>query len=289
MIIYFSEGRLGNQLFQYAFLTTIAKPTEKIIVFSMNELFEVFDVYNYNFKNIKISNRYIRFMLRKFFVPILSKFFEIMASFKIVTFIKQKKIENIQFPELIIKKGILPFKFVNTDYFQSETFFNKIVLKNIKIKEKYIKEARKIINSLPQDHQIVFVHIRRGDCLPAIFMGKKGVNLPKRYYIKAISELQKELKKPFYIFLSDDPDYVEDCFEEFGNKLVSRNDMGVDFALMTLCEYGICSNSTFSWWGAYLMENRKKVIFPKYWYGWKVKKESHLGIYPQFATVLEID
>jgi hypothetical protein len=43
--------------------------------------------------------------------------------------------------------------------------------------------------------------------------------------------------------------------------------MGIVFALMTLCEYGVCSNSSFSWWGAYLMKNKKIVIMPKYWYG----------------------
>jgi len=58
---------------------------------------------------------------------------------------------------------------------------------------------------------------------------------------------------------------------------------------MSLCEYGVCSNSTFSWWGAYLMKNRKKVIFPKYWLGWKQKIEIPSGIYPEFATILEVE
>jgi hypothetical protein len=37
------------------------------------------------------------------------------------------------------------------------------------------------------------------------------------------------------------------------------------------------------------MNNRKKVIFPKYWFGWKQKIESHHGIYPEFATILEVE
>jgi Glycosyl transferase family 11. len=82
--------------------------------------------------------------------------------------------------------------------------------------------------------------------------------LPKKYYLKAIEIISKEVNNPYFIFLSDDPDYVRDCFEDIKPKYISNNPVGVDFALMTLCEYGVCSNSTFSWWGAYLSKNRKK-------------------------------
>jgi hypothetical protein len=37
------------------------------------------------------------------------------------------------------------------------------------------------------------------------------------------------------------------------------------------------------------MKKKKKVIFPKYWYGWKQKVESHAGIQPdkQWAETVE--
>jgi hypothetical protein len=37
------------------------------------------------------------------------------------------------------------------------------------------------------------------------------------------------------------------------------------------------------------MKNKKKVIFPKYWYGWKQKIESHVGIQPSWAEVIDIE
>ena len=92
----------------------------------------------------------------------------------------------------------------------------------------------------------------------------------------------------FFIFLSDDAGFVECCFEDIENKYISRNSMTVDLALMSLCLYGIVSNSSFSWWGAYMMKDRKKVVFPKYWYGWKNKVESHVDIQPEWAEVIEV-
>ncbi len=37
------------------------------------------------------------------------------------------------------------------------------------------------------------------------------------------------------------------------------------FSIMSSCKGGICANSTFSWWGSYLIDREKIVILPKQW------------------------
>ena len=181
-------------------------------------------------------------------------------------------------------------RYVNTNFFQSEIFFEQDLASasSIRVKEKYLAKARQFLLDIPESYTKVFVHIRRGDYLSESYMSERGIDLPKSYYVDAINLIKGRIKNPFFIFLSDDPLWAVDNFQEIEPKIVSTNSMQVDLAIMTLCEVGVISNSSFSWWGAYLMDERELVIAPKYWYGWKQQIESHPGIQPSFSIVLDI-
>ncbi|GLI54153.1 alpha-1,2-fucosyltransferase [Thermodesulfovibrio yellowstonii] len=284
MIIFISDGRLGNQLFQYAFLRTIAKKNEKIITISMDIFKKYFEVNNHNFKNMKLG-KYVLFFVRKILRPY---FLMTLVKLRFIGYIKQDRNEISALPGFKKKLGLLPIIFVETDFFQSESFFEKDKL-DFGIKQEYFEKAQKFLEQIPKVYTNIFVHIRRTDYLSESYLGEKGINLPKNYYEKAIKEIAKGIQNPFFIFLSDDPEFVECCFPYIQNKIISKNDAGTDLAIMSLCEYGIVSNSSFAWWGAYLMKCRKRVIFPKYWYGWKQKIQSHIGIYPKWADVIEVE
>ena len=49
-------------------------------------------------------------------------------------------------------------------------------------------------------------------------MNERGIDLPKAYFKKAIELIKQEVQNPFFIFLTDDPSYCRDCFEELENK-----------------------------------------------------------------------
>jgi hypothetical protein len=247
----------------------------------------LFDTLDFDKKRIfHNSNRHLGFFFIKVVSPLI---LYPLCKLRIINYVEQKKDINFRpLPEWHEQRGILPFlRYVSSDFFQSETFFDRTVLSELHIKEKYIAEARQFVSSVPKNYEKVFVHIRRGDYLKESFEGERGIDLPKSYFNKAINIIKKEIDAPFFIFLSDDTSYVESCFKEVKPKIISKNSREVDLAIMTICEAGIISNSSYSWWGAYLMRIRRKIIAPKYWYGWKKKVESHIGIQPTFSEVIE--
>ena len=63
--------------------------------------------------------------------------------------------------------------------------------------------------------------------------------------------------------------YIPYCKEVFPEGVLfsdGTNDL-VDLCLMSLADHNIISNSSFSWWGAYLNQNQnKKIITPSNWF-----------------------
>lgn len=105
---------------------------------------------------------------------------------------------------------------------------------------------------------MVAIHVRRGDYVNNPFY----VDLTQTdYYERAMAEFPNA---SFLVFSDDIPwckkqDLFKDC--EFSE----GNDEITDLNLMAGCKGLIMANSSFSWWGAFLGEE-KKVIAPKLWY-----------------------
>src|SRR5699024_1671467 len=106
-------------------------------------------------------------------------------------------------------KGLLPISYVQTGFFQSEIFFDAELL-GFKQMNDSLSIADKVISELP-DTEKVFVHVRRGDYLNEAFEGEIDISLPKSYYLKAIDVIEKQISNPFYIFLTDDYDFVNEA------------------------------------------------------------------------------
>lgn len=281
MIFFISDGRLGNQAFQYAFLNSKAEINEKVVCINMGQFVSYFDFNNQNF--IFLSSSRITLFLYK---NIVSKILSSLVRFKVIGCIDQLRVAGTPMPEVLKIKGIIPFTYVKTGFFQSEKLFidEKI---DFFLKEKYVKKARSILLIQPENEK-VFIHVRRGDYISLVYQGEQGIDLPKQYFLNAIKEIEKNVDNPFYIFLTDDPGFVRCCFDEIENKFISEEDPATDLAIMSLCRYGIVSNSSFSWWGAYLAADKRMMIFPKYWYGWKKRIESHPSIQPSWSTVIDV-
>lgn len=81
----------------------------------------------------------------------------------------------------------------------------------------------------------------------------------EEYYKKAMSLFSDE---SLFIVISDNMDFAKKVIPTAGkNVLFIENEPHyIDFYLQTLCKHNIIGNSTFSWWGAWLNQNRRKIV-----------------------------
>ena len=121
-----------------------------------------------------------------------------------------------------------------------------------------------------QSCQSVAIHVRKGkDYMSRIWYQQ---TCPIAYYQKAIKLIEEKIKDPrFYVF-TDNSEWVKENFRDFEYILVQGNPVAgygshYDMQLMSLCQHNILSNSTYSWWGAFLNRNPNKiVVLPDIWF-----------------------
>lgn len=130
-------------------------------------------------------------------------------------------------------------------------------------------ELQDYYQKITTEEESISLHIRRGDYFTPRYIKKFGVCSPK-YYQNSITYLQNKIKRNIKIFIfSDDPQWVIKNIKLPSDSIFVKNykvPQASYIYLMSLCKYNIISNSSFSWWGAFLNRNpNKMVISPEKW------------------------
>ena len=105
----------------------------------------------------------------------------------------------------------------------------------------------------------VSVHVRRGDFLTDGF----GGICTKEYYDSALAYMNSHVGNPHYFVFSDDMEWSREnlkCENVTFVDIHHGKDSWKDMMLMSRCKHNINANSTFSWWGAWLNENKGKIV-----------------------------
>lgn len=283
------QGRLGNQMFQYASSMGILKNQnidEKIKmcfkdVYKMNFTNEL---QNFNLKHYeevpKISLTPIQKCLL-FYIKINETIMRVFSS-NLTEFEKKRNRFDKRNANFLQKFGIYRIvdgyyefkKIDNKNIFFSGSFESDKFFKNIRqdILEEFTpkfdrRECNKKLYDIIEKTNSVCVSIRRGDFLNAENKDKHFV-CDKNYFKKAINEMNKYIDNPKYIIFSDD---IKWCKENISFIEGAEFESGTDpvwekLRLMYTCKNFIISNSTFSWWAQYLSRNENKIVIaPNKW------------------------
>lgn len=233
------NGRMGNQMFQYAFLVGVATRNN----------FE----YGVPYSN-KSDNEFQHFCLPDCFSKLKAK--------DSSGFINRHYILDHDW--------VFNEKFFNVPddtnfcgYFQSEKYFKDCrndLLQQFNFSEEIKNKSNRYFSS---EEKNISLHIRLGDYLT---VKEHHPVCSIEYYNKALELIPKE---KIYVF-TDDVSMAKSIFSnQFKNREVfypETENKFVDMYIMTQCKYHILANSSFSWWGAWLA-NSNKVIAPNTWFG----------------------
>lgn len=175
-------------------------------------------------------------------------------------------------------------------YFQSTAYFEEfedVIRAELKPKDEFINRNLPFINGLKEqypDHELVSVHIRRGDNCQNLDYGNHRIyndvyNENGLYfdYLNKAKDVFKNKKVKYIIFTGgargdeDNTTDIEWCKSVFkGEDFIFSEDQKQidDFIRIMLCDHNIISHiSSFGWWAAYLNNNpNKMVVAPKYYH-----------------------
>jgi len=119
-----------------------------------------------------------------------------------------------------------------------------------------------------QESTAVAVHVRRGDYLSSRVLATQDV----AYYRQAMDCIRSRLtpaQPKFFVFSDDGPWATRHLGGQEDVRIVGKTGRPSwdDLALMALCKHYIISNSSFSWWAAWLGQSEESlVVYPERWH-----------------------
>lgn len=123
-------------------------------------------------------------------------------------------------------------------------------------------------NSKAFGRKTIAISIRRGDYVD----NPNYVLLPIQYYYLALFNHFPDWRNYNLLIFSDDLTYCRHHFGCLSNAYFIEGNPVEQLCAMSLCDNAIIANSTFSWWGAYLQNDRGKVIRPNYLFAGQLLK-----------------
>ena len=148
-------------------------------------------------------------------------------------------------------------------FFQSEKYFLNVrdeLLKDFSFIDDIENPCTEMMEGL---NKPIALHVRRTDYAQYGHHPIVGLD----YYEKALSYFDKDRE---VVVLSDDPTWCmeQSLFADDRFMISESRDQYIDLCLMTKCSDFIIANSSFSWWGAWLStSSEKQVVAPMKWFG----------------------
>ncbi len=269
------KGGLGNQMFQYAYAKLIEKKTKETVALDFT-----------SFSSLK--NDTVRVpRIKRFAISLDAATKKDIAD--VCLFPHQGKSQSfiyrcgILLEKLFNKKYFLeptrayidPDKLLKYTYFdgywQSYRHVDEVAdaIKADFVPQAPLSEKAQELQRKMMEQNSVFIGVRRGDYMAET--RHYGV-LSSSYYVAAMGLIASHVDSPVFYVFSNDIDWCKTNINWGSHQVQFRdNETLVDdfeeLMLMSSCKHAIIANSTFNWWGAYLINNPDKIVVcPEKWF-----------------------
>jgi hypothetical protein len=273
------QGGLGNQLFQVAAGIYLRDKLKKDVVFDSTLLTKV--PKDVRLRDVEVdwllnSDELLKGSLRTLGLVALERYFP-----KII--LKEKDLNHDILTEVKGDFRILSGYFQNRNYADFSWSFLKDKIMS-KLDYGFPREL------LGQDY--VALHFRGGDYLNDKHTrdshGVTGFN----YFKSALGFIRNQTNLDTLLIVTDTPSHIDKNIEEFKDfeiKIVSSENLYVDLSIISKAKSVVMSNSSFSWWGAFIADKTlsAQIVAPKPWFNGKIAEPKEL--IPKHWTVLERD
>lgn len=280
-------GGLGNQMFIYAFAKALSLQGYQV---SLDVSFYKFDRHKINIKTNSEgggANRKLEISNLNLTLPLLNYSPLCISSSKTNLFTKALGKGIRIMDDLINRQNLIKEdknfidKWKNQNfskntvfqgYFQNTIYFDNIrseILKDFSFSNPLTPSNQAIKERILSTNNSCFLHIRLGDYLN--HENWMFAKLGQTYYTASINFIKKKINTPTFFIFSNDIKWCKANFLQSLNEetkkgciffFIENNNEGdaiQELELMKSCQNAIIANSTFSWWGAYLIENQKKI------------------------------
>ena len=257
MIIVNIIGGLGNQMFQYAMGAALAIQSKQELKLDITT-FEHYDLRDYELDIFNID-------------PEIASDEEIIQA-------KKNELSELNFTEKYCYFD-LSLKLLGQNenvylrgYWQSEKYFSAYkdyILEAFTSKNRLSRQSSQFHKAIASTNS-VGLHVRRGDYITNPKENNHHGVCSLEYYNNAASFIVNRIDKPHFFIFSDDLDWAKESLDFIDNITFVELDKNIpdyeEMYLMSQCKHNIIANSSFSWWGAWLNQNSKKIVIaPKKW------------------------
>ncbi|CAF1430282.1 unnamed protein product [Adineta ricciae] len=228
------NGRLGNNLFQFAVAYGLSLNRSCQLYISSHFIARLSDSFDINLRNLAPESRLSSY----------SNSTEIINTH--CTF----------YPHLLNPNNNYSLEL--SGFWQVCRYFidyQKQIKQQLRFKELTLNHVNEFLNRSINRHNstLVGIHIRRGDFL----LIHRPVSSDK-YIFNAMSYFQLKYRLVTFLIVSDDKLYCQKLFNRTNNVLITPKSFAAieDLAILTMCDHLILTVGTFGWWAGFLLNNK---------------------------------